>query len=353
MRTRIRLLFIVLLLAALGYGAFWHFSARHLEKTANAEIALLEDKGFNVSAGKLQKGGFPYRLELYTNDVNVSAPRHALPWQGGADVINLFTHPWTPGHLVTQFKGFYLNVGDLSLTAPEGRASVLVNSDHGARLDADLGPVRLSFPAGGGSPLAASRMQIHLRFPGAGSANNATSEDPAQGQDTLLGPERADIAVSIKNLALGRFAVGAPAPAISRLAFISELHGRLPQPVSAQSLITWRDNGGTLEIKELDLTWGTVRISAEGSLALDEEMRPLGALTLDVVDAGPLIRYLASQGLIDKNAAPFLAEGIAAITTKGDDNAAHDALRLPLTIQNGQILLGPFPIATVGPVVKY
>lgn len=215
-----------------------------------------------------------------------------------------------------------------------------------------MGPARLDFPASRGKPLAASRLQVHLRFPERAAGNNADSAMPAPDQETLFGPERADIALSVTNLALGRFAPGAPAPAISKLAIVTELHGHLPQPVSAQSLMAWRDAGGTLEVTSLDLNWGEVTLTAEGSLALDEDMRPLGALTLKAVNVLPLVRYLASLDLIDKDTAPVLAEGIATITALGDTGTAQNPLSLPLTIQGGQILLGPIPIATVGPVLQ-
>lgn len=350
MRIRIRFLFIALLLAALGYGAFWHFSARHMKDTVKAELSRLEDKGFTIKTHALRKSGFPYKLALSTQDMTVIAPRHGLPWQAGLEAITLFTHPWTPGHLVARLNTLSVIMGSLSLTAPDGRASILTDGGQNTRLDIDLGPVRLSFPASQDSPLAASRLQIHLRFPGETGNDNAAGAGMDERETALLGPERADIALSFKNLALGRFAPGAPAPAISQLVVISELHGQLPQPVSSQSLTAWRDAGGTLEIKSFILDWGTVQIDAEGSLTLDEDMRPLGAMTLKVVDAVPLVHYLAAQKLIDKTAVPFLVESITAITTMESADTPHNALQLPLTIQNGQILLGPFPIAAVGPV---
>ncbi|GEQ99589.1 hypothetical protein JCM17845_02130 [Iodidimonas gelatinilytica] len=342
-----RLLIGSVILLALGYGAFWHSAANRAETLVKEGLDALNAGPTKARAQRIDSQGFPYRLQIRIDQPFLSNQKTELQWSAGAQRLMLFTHPWTPDHVVAEGTAVALGLGALTLSAPAPKASV-VRGGGFARIDVDFGPVHLNVPNSKNQQMTADRMQLHLRLPdhkADSEASNAATEAPSS--DALLQEERADIAISLTNLALGPFADQAPDPVISRLELHGELHGRLPTPVTARSLAQWRDQGGTIEISDLALIWGTVRITGDGSLTLDEQLRPLGALSLTIEQPGLLIAYLAAHGWIDRESAPYLREGMEQIATMGDGRA----MRLPITMQDGRIFAGPFPVADTGPIV--
>jgi hypothetical protein len=88
-----------------------------------------------------------------------------------------------------------------------------------------------------------------------------------------------DVTYELSGLRLPEIRDSPLGPAIERLSMRATLMGLLPPGPLHESVAYWRDEGGTLEIRGFGLAWGPLRADAVGTLALDREMRPLGALT--------------------------------------------------------------------------
>ena len=58
----------------------------------------------------------------------------------------------------------------------------------------------------------------------------------------------------------------------------------------SRTLEAWRDAGGTLEVRRLDLVWGKFDLSGEGTVALDNALQPIVAMTASVLEEDELER---------------------------------------------------------------
>ena len=106
-------------------------------------------------------------------------------------------------------------------------------------------------------------------------------------------------------------------------------------------LEAWRQAGGLLRLETLRFDTGSLSGTAGGNLALDDAHRPAGALDLSLVGFEPLARRLGIP------VAGARLGGLLASVLGGGRPAAPaepGALRLPLTLADGQVQLGPFPL---------
>ncbi|GAB4129773.1 MAG: hypothetical protein Kow00104_15320 [Rhodothalassiaceae bacterium] len=333
-------LFLAVLLAAVLWGAFWHREAGHAEDGIREGGARLAALGFLFEEDDIEILGFPYRLQAVITSPRLSDGNSRPGMTLRADRIDLVTHPWTPGHYVVKGEQLRLGFSKLVLRAPEIRASH-VETGAGRQIDIDFGPVSIDFPATDGVALRAARMQIHLRLP------DREAMDGSDG-DGLYGPERAEISIKLTRLGLGPFTSSAPAPEIASLAMRAELHGSLPLPLDADSLAAWRDAGGTLDLGMIEADWDRWHIAASGSLALDDELRPLGAMTLRT-DAGPaLLDWFADRGLIRREALGPARILLARLS----EDAQEATIELPLMLQDGEIMLAALSLAELVPLLK-
>ncbi|MFQ5346884.1 MAG: DUF2125 domain-containing protein [Rhodothalassiaceae bacterium] len=334
---RLRFLLFLLLAAMAAYGIFWWRLAGDAKDAAAAFLERLDERGVTAKVAAIDSGGFPYRLALTLRDLHLRSAASTPPFALAAERVAIFTHPWTPDHFVAGTTTVSGSLGRWVYEAASARASWL-RTPHDVRMDSDLRQLALGASDDDDSPVTVERAQIHVRIPmGAG--------------DEDAGPllaERADIALRLDGIILDEIGAGAPEGRIAHVDLRLEVHGALAFPPTADGLAAWRDAGGTLEITGIDVDWGPVRVTGSGSLALDEAFRPLGALALHVARPDLLIAYLVRQGVIAPGtaaAARQLAETRARSNGKGGGT-------LPLSLQEGQLLLDTLPIAALAPLVS-
>ena len=75
--------------------------------------------------------------------------------------------------------------------------------------------------------------------------------------------------------------------------------GRSPEERAA----SWRDGGGSLEIQHLALDWGPLDLTASATLALDDQLQPMGAGSARLVGYAETLDALAPHGAISRSAA--------------------------------------------------
>lgn len=336
---RFGLLLIGLILGAVLWGAFWFELADRAEDGIETKFESIAKRGVATGYRNLQIEGFPYRIEMLMDDLRLADESGNPAMSLDIEKSVILTHPWTPGHYVLKAEQVSLKFSRMVVRAPVVRAS-LVDDDQGRRIDIDFGPVSIDFPATGGIALRAARLQLHLLLP------DRENRDPDA--DGLYGPERADLALQFSRLTLGPFTSSAPSPEIGSLELRAELHGAIPLPLSADSFALWRDNGGLIELRSLKAQWDRYLIEGDGSLSLDEILRPLGALTVRTNGGAALLGWLEDRDLIRRDSEAAARALVAAMTADAGDGP----IEAPLAIQEGEILIGALPLSAVTPLLK-
>lgn len=114
----------------------------------------------------------------------------------------------------------------------------------------------------------------------------------------------------------------------------------------------WRDGGGTLAARDVDLHWGPLRLRGEADLRLDDRLQPAGSGTADVAGTGAALDALADAGVI----APGLATTVKAVlafmphTSIAGDPAPIPAVRLPFVLRQNTLSVGQIPIARLNDI---
>lgn len=129
-----------------------------------------------------------------------------------------------------------------------------------------------------------------------------------------------------------------------------DLRGPISRAELEPMLSNWRDGGGVVEVRWLKAEWGPLTLSAEGTVALDERMRPLGALSSEIGGLGPTMDALAAAGVVTRNTARLagIALGLLARTPSG---GGAPVIGVPIAAQNGELYLGPVKVAALPPVI--
>lgn len=311
--------------ALLGYYLLWAHLSDQVAAEATRWIEAQRAQGRQVSYGRMRQWGFPYRLSLTLENASWHDPQSAAGWRIEADEINAHLQLWKFDHVIFDLNG-QQRLGwkdgaagrQAVLAAERFRASVVLDG-AGAwlRIAADLNRPVLS---GALQDWSAEKLLLHAR-----RAGNV--------------PPSADLAVQAEKLILPASADGPLGREIAALKLVGSARGTPVGKTPEELLGTWRDSGGIVEFETIALQWGALKINGDGTLTLDKQYRPLGAMAGQIRGAGAGIDALVAAGKMkaDEAAAAKAALGMIALR----DDKGEQYLPLPLTAQEGRLFLGP------------
>ncbi|MFP6732129.1 MAG: DUF2125 domain-containing protein [Alphaproteobacteria bacterium] len=163
-----------------------------------------------------------------------------------------------------------------------------------------------------------------------------------RGSETLLGVKidgRGLILASQIKAILGR--------EISGIGITASHDGILPDNLSGAALDAWSADGGKVDFERLNLSWGGLEIAAEGTMTLDDELRPEAAFSAEIAGYGGLLDGLAESGRMKPRDASF-AKTFFNLMAK--EKAGRRVIEAPITAQGGTLFVGPLPLVKLAPV---
>lgn len=323
---------VLVLLLGGGYTVFWFQVGKQV-------IAGIEDwtterraEGWFVVYDSLSVGGFPFQFRVRLDNPVVGRPA-AQTWSWRADALDVAAPPWATERLryTAIDSTFTYNLRGLSrdilLSSP--RVSGDVTLRHGvidgltAAAEKPLLDL-INLPA----PITANQFDLALRRPAEagvaldGSFAATALDGPLEGLDKLGGT-------------------------IDRLAADIQITGPIPMDGKLKQRVTaWRDGGGTIEAKKIHLAWGPLVAGGDGTLTLDEMMRPLGAFSISLRGLSDFIDQLVKAGLVNNRAASGIKISVGLLAGR---NAAGGVI-LPLNAQFGKLSIGPVVVADLPPL---
>ena len=283
-------------LAALAVMGAWFLAARQMHADIAGWTERRRADGVLFSHGEIAIGGFPFRL-----DVTVPSPSLALAdgrrrWEGPA--IHATAPLWRPGGLGYEASGRHR----YRFTGADGAPHEIMFDLVAARgrMAFDQGRIRIA-------GLSADKARISGTAPGEIVVEALASElllDPERAAD--LKQASASVGLSARSLAfLGEGAPRASAEPVRSLEVTLALTGPLPWGQPPGALARWRDGGGTLELRRIALAWSALTVEGDGTLALDNRMRPEGAVALRVAGLQPTLQKLTAEGVLDAGRRPI------------------------------------------------
>ncbi len=329
---------LIILLAAAGWSLAWLRIADRTRGEVEGWVAGQRADGLKVDYTTIAVTGYPLHWHVVVSYPNMAgAGPTEWTWQGYAVEADL--SPWSTREIPLRFPGdqkFSVGAGNVAETwtlnaaRPDGRVAV----DERGRLDhlaLDLGDVTLT--------RAADLQPTHAEhFTADAQLHRGPGDSQGGGHQAAV----FDLALALDNAMLNR----TPAQVLGTQVAHAELNltfkGRLPAGTLASSIAAWRDDGGTIEINRVAVKWGPVDADGNGTLALDDQNRPLGAFTARWRGYEETIDALQSTGQLK----PFPAAGakIALRALARQDKDKPDEVQIPLTAQDGRLFVAGIPL---------
>ena len=340
MRRRRRLWIVLIatpLLLVAADTLYWHLAERNLDDGFAGWVAEWRASGWTATMGQPARGGWPLAATLTVPEVLLQGGDPDIP--GGVawktDRLVLRTVLLRPGLLEVASQGMQrlrLAAGpEIPYTAALLRMTLPLERDvppHSAVVVAH--DVRAGMPASGdaAASLTIGSLDLHLDF-----------KPAAQAGEVALG------------FLFNAEAVGLPASygrslgsRISSLSLQGALDGPVPRtPAMGERATAWRDGGGTLGIERLAINWGPLDLTASATLALDEQLQPMGTGNARVVGYAETLDALAAHGVISKSAATAAKAVLSLLAHTPEDGGPPD-VEVPLTLQYRTLSMRQVPL---------
>lgn len=340
-----RFLIIVALAVAAAAGAWtiaWHIAAQQLIAGVERWAEQRRAEGWEVAYTGVAAAGFPTKL-----GAELTAPALAVPargpggvsWSWRAPSVRVEVVPWRLDRITLRNRGANQVSAMRDTLKVEGTLDcddVLVRLEAAGRRDNGRGLVelegvklRLTEPA---VTADASHFAIDLRL-----------YRVQPGDHTQIA---ADLGLGINNLVTGLLGAVRNTPITANLH--ANLMGAIPAGPLDQAVAAWRDDGGTIEVRRLTFAASSVAVLANGTLALDNQMRPMGAASAAIRGFDEALDRLTGAGTVnprDAQLAKLLLSAIAAPNAEGER-----VLNVPITGQNGWLYVGPMRLTRLDPL---
>lgn len=315
-------------LAALAWGGYWFVGARGLDRT----VSGLLDANSQVQAQGHRVRGFPNRFDLTISEPRLGTPD--LAWQ--APFVQVFALSYRPHHLIVVFANdqqFAIDGQPLALRAGDMRASLVMEPGLSLPLERLVLVVTAPEVSMQGQTHRAEALrlgttaqsperhefvaQIETAFPDAGLMN---ALDPGAHWPRRFDTLRIEGAASFER-PLDRATLAAGMPALADLVFTG-------------ARVIWSE-GETL-----------TDIAAQGALRTDSSGRLNGEVTLDIRNWRALMRRAAESGTVPAEHALLIEMALGGMVDRQDP----DRLQAPVTLRDGDILLGPVILGSLPPL---
>jgi hypothetical protein len=317
----------VLLVPIGAYTVFWLIVAARIKDGVSAWAQTAQSQKIEASWQQIRISGFPtaFRAELETADLRDGtlspSPELHIPALSGS------ARPW--------------DLLDWQIAAQHGLSAELPGA--GARP-----PVKLAARAAAGAlsiaPEGGGTLWLTLQdsIAEAGERVRISSADgwvilppkPAQGH---ADPTVA-VALDLRQVQLP-VATRGLGDTIDELAFGLTVKGVVPGGKLAQAVSAWRDAGGTVELDNLRLSWGGLGATATGTIALDQELQPVGGFFGAIEGYDQVLTALVQNGHMRASDAGLARLVLTMLAKAGPDGRPE--IKTAFTIQNGQMYLGP------------
>ncbi|OYW32870.1 MAG: hypothetical protein B7Z45_08920, partial [Azorhizobium sp. 12-66-6] len=316
----------LLLLIAAVWSGLWFYAANRAEAEIEAWIQREATLGRAWSCADRSLAGFPFRFELICREP-VLVTRGGDSLKITAARAHAVAQIWAPNHIVAEFESPARVEDTTSGRVYSATWSLLQMSGVG---DTSGRPQRFSLVTEQPSlelilakdapptpPLSAKHLDVHVR------------RSPALENRTLA-------------------AAGGQGPLDMTLEGSVTAAEDLRPMSTTDRLRAWANAGGILRVSAFRAVTPQAALSASGALSVDPQGRVFGAVDLGFAGMDQLLKGLAAKGLIAPELAPVV--GALALAGKPGEVAGRKGSTFSVTIEQGTLKLGKFPVGIIPPV---
>jgi len=303
-----------------AYVGYWFYAAGLFRDGAERWVAERRAAGWVVEHGPIAMGGFPFRLEM-----TVPAPHLAgngMDWRSPG-AVKVVVQPWAPRHAIAEADGrqtVTMLGHSFEIEARVLHGSLIADPQGWREIAIEAKEPAMAFD---GQAVPAVRAQLNLR---------KAETDGKPTTEIALIAEQFDLPATV------------PAPLgrrVDRLGLMGVVDDRWPGGPLPEAIAAWRDAGGDVEVRRMEMIWGPLRLNGDATLALDAQGRPLGAGTVAVQGVKAAVTAMGKSGYLTPG--QTTAAGLFALTLP-------DGTKIAFSGQDGRLFVFERPVANL-PVI--
>lgn len=314
------------------YGVLWTMAAARIGGGIIAWAEARRVDGLTVGWERIDVGGFPFAFRVRLERPVFGRQQPEPGYQLRASILTADARPWS--------------LARWSIDLPEGLVGTLEPGPHRAALGVTASSARGNIRPEEARSGAVGGVAVRLALRGIGLTGDGNTQAEAAELATVL-PNRAapthrdvwwPVDLRLAGVRLPH-AVPALGPLIAEATTRVSVKGTIGEGNRRAALTAWRDAGGTVEMAGFRVIWGPLAAEGEGTLALDGDLQPIGALTTRLVGYGDALDALGASGELKPGDVQLAKLALGFIAKPGAGGRSE--LQTPLTLQNGKLYAGP------------
>ncbi len=343
---RLKFLASFFLLSALGYSLFWYYMAGELEDRIEVWVDEQKSRGLSIKYQELDINGFPYRMELSIRKLKViKTGPETLPVLARSPHITLIAFPWKINHAVIISDGGAFRIGSrrnpaMDMAFGKFRSSVVVDFASRKFQRASVVIDKVNWTAAKAKPSEAKQVKLHIMRP-----------VQAADEDTIELPIQMKLYLEAKDVIAREIPIGIFGKKADQVRLDLQLHGEALPTYTKDALVSWRDKGGTLAVKNFEVISGDMDIGLDGEVALDADLKPLGAFSAKVHGIDHIVTILSGRPAFQQEPGSMILQELKRMNRE-ETTGGKKAFDLAISLQGGLLFLGPIPVYELEPVVE-
>jgi hypothetical protein len=330
-----RLLLAVIVIAALGWSAYWVIGQRGLSQGLEDWFEARRAEGWVAETSEIEVRGFPNRFDAGFSDLVLADPATGWAWE--ASHFQLSTLSYRPDHVIAVWPE------DQRIATPQEK--FLLKADD----------MRASLRIAPGSDFAPETVTLTAEFLQITPEARA-DEVTALSALTLAGERRQE---RTYRLGLAADGLTLSSPWRERL----DPDGRLPDRISGleadltvsfdkvwdrSAIEVARPQPTRIKVDLVDGRWGQLHLQAAGEVDVTSEGVPEGEITVKARNWREMIAVAQAAGALPESLAPTVETSLGLLARM---NGNRETLDVPLTFSGGRVRLGPIPLGPA-PVLR-
>jgi hypothetical protein len=294
-------------------------------------VAMERQAGATLKFERTPVSGFPweFRSAFHNVDVTQTVNGERIEW-GGSD-LELSLSPFDLETIrFASSSGMSIFFRDrnntLAFESPKGRIAFRGDGSL-SELAIEAAETRFAIPDLVISKADAVKISVSL-----------PATPPRSDRDTAV-----DFSVSLENVMLPPGRILVTEDPLTQVNLAGSVKGPITIASLRQALAAWSNQGGTLEVKTFTLAQPPLTLSGSATLALDQDLQPIGAANMTARGLGDTIDLLAKQGRLAAGDATKFKLFVIGAQHTGSDGVPEVATGL--SVQNGYLNWGPFRLA--------
>jgi hypothetical protein len=329
------------------YCCTWFAASQWVYNQTIIFLSKTHDERIKFNYTTLERGGFPFSLDWHLLQPTISVIFLNKEIRGKADRTTLSISPFSRNTvtldnqapivvLINKEKQLKLQMGSESNT-------LMVNiSPHDVlKIDYDFKNFRIDRRIPNGKNKNWKQVSLTKSFFGTLNFPKTIKKEFLNNL-YLFSFEMNDVSLAGKNLL--------SIETLNKASGSIQVKGNLGN-FSLEDLVTWRDKGGVLNLETLRMQWRLYELVIKGALALDEELKPIGAGTIDFNGIDYFLADQVKTGKLNKSEAKVAKLAIR-LLTQPKELLDKSMVRIPITAQNGKLKAGPFSLIDLPGLIR-